>query len=153
VPSKRADEYITCVRSARSMCTTMALSGTCCCMEFQVGDRVRIENLRGEFRQANGHLGTLREYRKDYGFVQEGWPCLGTSHQGVVLERSVPANTWVVHMDEHVRGVSGFAGSNDAEAAWFHHRGFRLLFVDCGYMHKVSHVMLPVEGSVCEPSV
>ena len=115
-------------------------------MEFQAGDRVRIENLRGEFRQANGHLGTLREYRKDYGFVQEGWPCLGTSHQGVVLERSVPANTWVVHMDEHVRGVSGFAGKNgvsgfagnDAEAAWLHHRGFRLLFVDCGYMHKVS---------------
>ena len=115
-------------------------------MEFQVGDRVMIEDLRGGFRQANGHFGTLREYHEKCGFVQEGWPCLGTSHQGVVLERSVTANTWVVHMDEHVRCVSGFAGKNcvsgfagnDAEAAWLHHRGFRLLFVDCGYMHKVS---------------
>jgi hypothetical protein len=116
-------------------------------MEFQAGDRVRIENLRGKFRQANGRLGTLREYRKDYGFVQEGWPCLGTSHQGVVLERSVPANTWVVHMDELVRGVSGFAG-NDAytsdESAWFHDHGYQLLFVDCGYMHKVSSVNVDI---------
>ena len=122
-------------------------------MEFRVGDRVMIEDLRGGFRQANGHFGTLREYREECGFVQEGWPCLGTSHQGVVLERSVPANTWVVHMDEHVRNVSGFAGSNDAEAAWFHDPGFRLLFVDCGYMHKVLMAEEAEEGSACEPSV